>query len=74
MFDVVELLVIVHGPSPPAGTVRKLPGDGEHLAFSGWLELLGALEALVAPASDAPPNELGGELDARGDAELDEDV
>lgn len=59
-------------PSPPAGTII-VPGRPP-ARFVGWLGLLGILSDLAPARSAEATDNLGGELDAGGDAELLEHV
>jgi hypothetical protein len=50
---------------PPGGWVRKLPGEGAEVRFSGWVGLLQAVFMLAHDqASTEAPGRLGGELGA----------
>jgi hypothetical protein len=49
----VEIRIYVDEPTPPAGQVRRV-GVGEPIPFSGWLDLIRALERLIAELDEGP--------------------
>ena len=49
----VEIRIYVDQLAPPAGQVRRV-GAGEPIPFSGWLDLIRALERLIAELDEGP--------------------
>ena len=49
----VEIRIDVDELTPPAGQVRRV-GAGEPIPFSGWLDLIRALERLIAELDEGP--------------------
>jgi hypothetical protein len=49
----VEIRIYVDQLAPPAGQVRRV-GAGESIPFSGWLDLIRALERLIAELDEGP--------------------
>jgi hypothetical protein len=51
---VVEIRICVDQLAPPTGRVRRVGAD-EPIPFSGWLDLIRALERLIAEPDEGPP-------------------
>jgi len=49
----VEIRIYVDELTPPAGQVRRV-GAGDPVPFSGWLDLIRALERLIGERDDGP--------------------
>jgi hypothetical protein len=49
----VEIRIYVDQLAPPAGQVRRVGAD-EPIPFSGWLDLIRALERLIAELDEGP--------------------
>jgi len=49
----VEIRIYVDQLAPPAGQVRRVGAD-EPIPFSGWLDLIRALERLIAELDGGP--------------------
>jgi hypothetical protein len=50
---VVEIRICVDQLAPPTGRVRRV-GAGEPVPFSGWLDLIRALERLIGELDEGP--------------------
>lgn len=63
----MRIVILVDERQPPVGHLQH-PASRSDSSFSGWLELLGLLETLLAdPAADGSgcsARDLGGEFDA----------
>jgi len=49
----VEIRIDVDELTPPAGQVRRV-GAGEPIPFSGWLDLIRALERMIGELDEGP--------------------
>ena len=49
----VEIRIYVDELTPPTGQVRRV-GAGDLVPFSGWLDLIRALERLIGELDDGP--------------------
>jgi|tagenome__1003787_1003787.scaffolds.fasta_scaffold20750135_3 hypothetical protein len=51
----MEIVIVLDAVEPPAGHIRRDPGDGAGpgppVPFAGWLGLLRVLEKLIQPAA-----------------------
>jgi hypothetical protein len=50
---VVEIRICVDQLAPPTGRVRRI-GAGEPIPFSGWLDLMRALERMIGELDEGP--------------------
>jgi hypothetical protein len=49
----VEIRIYVDELTPPAGQVRRV-GAGDPVPFSGWLDLIRALERVIGELDEGP--------------------